>query len=71
MVTEIELFKLVNAKALCFVIKRRNYVLFINFNFNLMFKRHICYSSQQMFENPNVNLSAFCDLRMKMACCLI
>jgi len=44
MVTEIELFKLINAKALFLVIKRRNYILFINFHFNLMFKRHICYT---------------------------
>jgi hypothetical protein len=37
MVTEIELFKSMNAKALCFLIKKRNYVLFLYLNFNLMF----------------------------------
>jgi len=36
MVTETELFKPINAKALCLVIKKRNYMLFIYFN--LMFK---------------------------------
>ena len=36
MVTEIKLFKPINAKALCLAIKKRNYILFIYFN--LMFK---------------------------------
>jgi hypothetical protein len=29
-----------------------------NFNFNLMFKRHICYSSQSVSDKPIVNLNA-------------
>jgi hypothetical protein len=36
MATEIQLFKLINEKLLCFLIKMRNYVLLIHYNFNLM-----------------------------------